>query len=179
MRAAALLRMWRLLLVRSPPLAISGDLVLVWQHLHCDTWLLAGAGPSYTSSFRRRTAASACLLCRDELASVSGCSRHRHLALWPIRLQLLVAHGCCSWRPTAATSGGARLSPTDRGDPRRQLQLVRKHLAAASAPGGCFCFLAAASAPGGCICSWRLASAPRGRFCTWRLRLQTSASGTP
>ncbi|CAI5524895.1 unnamed protein product [Closterium sp. Naga37s-1] len=45
----------------------------------------------------------------DELASVSGCSRHRHLALWRARLQLLVAHGCCSWRPTAATSGGPLL----------------------------------------------------------------------
>ncbi|CAI5519319.1 unnamed protein product [Closterium sp. Naga37s-1] len=43
------------------------------------------------------------------LASVSGCSRHRHLALWRARLQLLVAHGCCSWRPTAATSGGSLL----------------------------------------------------------------------
>ncbi|CAI5986612.1 unnamed protein product [Closterium sp. NIES-64] len=27
-----------------------------------------------------------------QLASVSGCSRHRHLALWRARLQLLVAH---------------------------------------------------------------------------------------
>ncbi|CAI5516625.1 unnamed protein product [Closterium sp. Naga37s-1] len=59
----------------------------------------------------------------DELASVSGCSRHRHLALWRARLQLLVAHGCCSWRPTAATSGGARLSPSYRGGGRKQLQL--------------------------------------------------------
>ncbi|CAI5999840.1 unnamed protein product [Closterium sp. NIES-65] len=105
--------------------------------------VMAGAGPSHTSSFRRRTAAATCILCLDELASVSGCSRHRHLALWPTRLQLLVAHGCCSWRlhgcyfwrPTTATPGCARLSPSDRGDPRRQLQLVHKHLAAASAPG--------------------------------------------
>ncbi|CAI6011276.1 unnamed protein product [Closterium sp. NIES-65] len=59
------------------------------------------AGPSHTSSFRRRTAAATCILCLDELASVSGCSRHRHLALWPTRLQLLAA--------ATAAAGDARL----------------------------------------------------------------------
>ncbi|CAI7749792.1 unnamed protein product [Closterium sp. NIES-54] len=71
-----------------PPLAISGDLMLVWQHLHCDTWLLAGARPSRTSSFRRRTAAAACLLCRDEVSSPSPCNYHC------LHIDLFITHVC-------------------------------------------------------------------------------------
>ncbi|CAI7897032.1 unnamed protein product [Closterium sp. NIES-54] len=138
-----------------PPLAISGDLVLVWQHLHCDTWLLAGVRPSHTSSFRRRTTAAACLLCRDELLVAHGCCSWRPTAATSggLLLLLLAAHCCYSWRPTAATPGGPLLLllaahdfllPTEVADGSScnwytSTWRLLLHLAAAPAPSGCFC----------------------------------------
>ncbi|CAI7831644.1 unnamed protein product [Closterium sp. NIES-54] len=107
-------------------------------------YIACGARPSHTSSFRRRTAAAACLLCRDErpTAAPSG----------PLLL-LLAGHYCYSWRPTAATLGGPLLLLLAAHDFLLPTELVDGsscnwytstwrlllHMAAAPAPGGCFC----------------------------------------
>ncbi|CAI7732964.1 unnamed protein product [Closterium sp. NIES-54] len=103
-----------------------------------------------SSSWRTTAAACAPL---HYIACGGFCCRHRHLALWRARLQLLVAHGCCSWQPTTATSGGPLLLllaahdfllPTKVADGSScnwytSTWRLLLHLAAAPAPGGCFC----------------------------------------
>ncbi|CAI6001708.1 unnamed protein product [Closterium sp. NIES-64] len=107
-----------------------------------------------------------CCFCRA--AAVTSSLDNLRAAAPCVRLLFMapVAIGSSGWRTTAAACARLHYIACDA---RRQLQLVRKHLAAASTPGGCICswrlllLLAAASAPGGRFCK-RLPAAPPDRW---------------
>ncbi|CAI5991550.1 unnamed protein product [Closterium sp. NIES-65] len=77
-----------------------------------------------------------CCSCRA--AAVTSSLDNLHAAALCARLLFMapVAIGSSGWRTTAAACAPLHYIARDA---RRQLHLVRKHLAAASVPGGCFC----------------------------------------